>query len=414
MNTEEMVEFEIELKSPGLFTRRIGVGNAYVSNDYIAGSTVLGALARLVILRNVEAALGNCANLKSSNQRPKCSSCSCSDRCMYLDLWVRHKLKIRDALPIPNKNGETIKSFVPNLLTIHRAKLGEFLADGLLLNSARRICVQEGTCMYLLAGTPWAESGDSQTNGSETKKKPKSVYVDNSTIQGWTLNPVLVTHVGIERKYAAARSGLLYTYSAHPSGSRFHVRMIGPSDIVNILSGEHHLSIGAGRSRGYGMAILRSLHRESLDHYVRRRAKAILNGFKQIERFFEEWGIEQTIGTVTGITPLPVLYNQEPLSPVDSVSKRCEIGKKQFIVLFYRKQVRPRMDNGEFILTPSISEGYAASFIPDENLESHSQKLAQIEVSGICEDSGYGWLEFNHPIHWTLPVTIKLVGGDIN
>lgn len=405
MSQLKIAKFTIELKTPGMFTKRIGKGYFYESLYGIPGSTVLGALSQHAIESNVQQKLGNCSKISSPQDSLDCASCPESDKCRYLDFWERQKLRISDALPIDGTELSTsVSTFIPNLLSIHKAKEEDIFADSLLLSSAQYLAFAEGKNRRLMLQRPILQSTSGDGKKLLTKKKKQSVLLDESKekseIKKWEFKSYSATHLGTSNEFLNAKKGFLFSYDAHPAGTRFSFKAIGESQLLDTLQRKIIIRVGAGRSRGYGLA---SMYRESLlshDEYIETRSSEIHKGFKENRHILEKWGIDLTLGTITGITPLQLVNSGDLLNPKEAISLRTGIAEDDLILAICKRMVRPRWDRSQFILTPCLFPGYVASFrIDDENLENQSEDLAEIEFEDVSSLPGYGWIDFNHPIH---------------
>lgn len=403
-----IADIDLTLKSPGMFTKRVGIGNKYDLLHGIPGSTILGALSQEAIIRNVESGFGNCESIKSPRDDLDCEACGEKAECVYYRIWINREVKIRDALPLPLSSTDD-SPFIPHLQTIHQAKQGQMLADSLLLSSAQRISAETGKPIDLILYPSWIElpKNQDEQEGSATKKKPKSVFVGKSVVKKWSPDTVSRTHVGMNRRYLSSEKSLLYEYQAYPIGSRFRTRIIGERRLLESLLQESSLRLGAGRSRGYGRTHMTIKKERPVSEIIEKREEEILRGFERINLVMQHWGLDDSLGTVTGLTPLPLTRGKSALNVYDAIAERAGIEREQLVSVNYRREVRPRFERNKLILTPSISAGYAASFSYEGAFEELARNLAEIEIGGIPDTSGMGWVEFNHEVHTASWVTIE-------
>lgn len=394
---------KVELREPLIITRKIGKGGFYSSLNVIPGSTILGALSRDAILYNVRNRRGGCSGLDSPNSPPPCESCAEED-CPYILLWREHRVKISDALPSIG-NGQKLGDVetIPELQSIFRGKKSGALVDGLLFNAAQRMALRKEAPKDLLIRRL-------RIDGDEVKRNPETVTIHPSTgneirIEEVTRRSYSSTHVSINPRFRASEKALLFSIDAYPEGSIFLCNIIGEPAFIDEYVKNHEVRLGASRSRGYGLAHIKVIEETSLEKYFEMRSKVIEKGFDEIQRFLSSYDVNTPIGTITGLSPLPLVRRGRSLNPRQAVSERIGISPSKLITLMYRRGVRPRWDGDSFIFTPSLNPGYAAAFTLQGDVQDEAFRLARAEIELLDEIPGYGWIYLNHPIHYASRVS---------
>ena len=389
---------KIELREPLIITRKIGKGGFYSSLNALPGSTILGALSREAILTNVRDRRGGCAGLGSPNDPPPCEGCTEAD-CPYIALWREHRVKISDALPSigeGQKLGEA--GAIPELQSIFKGKKSDILVDGLLFDAVQKMALRGKA-----PRDPLRER--LRINGEEVKRSPKTVSghpsIDNG-IREVTNGSYSSTHVCIDPSFRASKKGLLFSIEAHREGSVFLCNIVGEPVFIEKYVKDREVRLGASKSRGYGLAHLKVMEEIPLERYFEIRTRAIEKGFDEIQSLLSSYGVNTPIGTVTGLSPLPLVDRGSDLSPSQAVSERIGVPRSSLITLMYRRGVRPRWDGGFFVFTPSLNPGYAAAFTLQGDSRDEASRLARAEIELLAEIPGYGWIHVNHPVHYAL------------
>jgi len=387
----------IRLETAAVIVSKRGKGGFYTSTRHIPSSTMIGALARRAILENVSTGLGNCSRLRGPNQMPDCLGCDAKERCIYYQLWMEKKLKVSDALKSGQK-GLRDPPAVPSLQSLfeNREKKSK---DGLLYLALTRKAIEKKLGLNILFNK----------NFEGFKKSPKNVGVSDDSFKKVKPELTYSPHVGISGIFRAAEEGLLYSHATLSPGSEFVAPAFADEGVMRWLKDNSpmEIEIGSQRSRGYGYASLFVDEITDLEEYIEGRTKEIDEGFQLIGERVEELTdkkIERCIGTLTGLTSLPLNGGD----PNTSLSQRIGVEKLELLFLTYKRGVHTRYDfqtlDGEgpsLTLTPVIQGGYGAVFEAKGRTEDLPRRLAETEVSDRGYEPWFGWVYFNHPIHYS-------------
>ncbi|MBS7250213.1 MAG: hypothetical protein KIH08_06430 [Candidatus Freyarchaeota archaeon] len=391
---------EVEAKTPIVIVSKKGKGGFLETAEYIPSSTILGGIARKIVINNYSSGFGNCAKLNGPNEFPTCSTCGVREKCIYNRIWFEKKLKLSYCFPFEQKDFEQSPP-IPNLQSLFKSReeeREEELVDGLLLMALYRLSIKK-----------WAKEETLleriETKTGPCKKSESSVYIQDGKIKNLGVKTNDSPHVAINLQFKTSEKGYLYSYTTISRETKFTALAIGDEENIDALNGE--ISIGTGKSRGNGIVELKVKKKEQLKDFISMRAKSIKKGFEEISKkmvnFLEEPHKNYLFGTVTGLSPLPLNESR----PFDAVGKRISIPREQIVHLSYKRGVHIRYEfNDEknsgpnFILSPVINPGYAGVFYTKGDLEEVSRSLAEIETNMNNYHPWFGWVTINHKIHY--------------
>nr|MDO8080284.1 hypothetical protein [Candidatus Freyarchaeota archaeon] len=394
---------EVETKSPIVIVSKKGKGGFLETTEHIPSSTILGGVARKIVIDNYSNGFGNCAKLNGPNKSPKCETCNVKEKCVYNSVWNEKKLKLSYCFPFEQKTlSEPCP--IPSLQTLFKSREGksreeEVFVDGLILMALHRLSLRkvakEETLLERL-----------ETGVRSFKKEDASVYLQNGKIKKLDVKINDSPHVAINHQFNASEKGYLYSYNMVSRGEKFTALAIGDQKLIEALKGKP-ISIGTGKSRGNGIVELRVVENKSLEDYIKLRAKSIKSGFeeigKRVNKFLEKPREDLLFGTFTGLSPLPLKNGNQPF---EAVARRIGVPSDQIVHLSYKRgvHIRYEFDGGEspgptFILSSVINPGYAGVFSIKGDLEDVSQNLAEREVNLNDYHPWFGWVAINHLIH---------------
>ncbi|MHA1363051.1 MAG: hypothetical protein ACTSP1_11080 [Candidatus Freyarchaeota archaeon] len=386
----------VEAKSPIVIVSKKGKGGFLETTEHIPGSTILGGVARRIIIDNFSKGFGNCKDLKGPNDLLKCAQCDAKDKCVYYAIWHRKELMLSYCLPLEQKSLSDPPP-IPTLETLFKSREGDQLVDGLLLMSIHKLSLRKEAREEALLEKI-------ETRAGPCKKHSASVHVQKGEIKELEVRLTDSPHVAISHHFKAAEKRYLYSYTMIARGTKFTATAIGEEQLLNTLNNQT-ISIGTGKSRGNGIVELK-IEPQPLETYIDERAKSIKKGFEKItEKINSQLKTpkEDLYGTITGLSPIPLTAGEKP----DTVVSR-RINPDKLIHLSYKRgtHIRYEFNGGEnmgptFVLTPVINPGYAGVFSLKGDPEQVSRNLAELETRLDGYEPWFGWVTINHPIHYT-------------
>ncbi len=395
---KEIGLIEFKIISPVSIIRKRGKGGFYETCEYLPGPSIIGALSRKALLENVSKRIGNCSTLTNPNQLPNCRVCYARE-CFYKKLWIEKQMRISPALIWDNAS-LTSPPPIYGLSTIFSSVEDEnIMADGLLLMSFKRLAINNKKFRkVLLREFKIVEDGREY----EAKKRSANVAVGLNTLKKITIDFTEHTHVAIDDVTKSSIKGLLYKRSSIKPGHTMYSYVLSEGPLLDQLKKfEGILTIGGGRSRGYGIVNMRLVERKSLSNYMEERRNKILEGFRSIKNRIGEY-YDEYLGTVTGISHLDISNTTD----VDeALAKRLENRKEDIVRVegkignYVRIVKRSEDEKGHLFIIPVIQMGYCATFVIKGDIEEEARRLAEIEVKTDGLDFWNGWIYLNHPVH---------------
>jgi hypothetical protein len=392
---------EVEAKTPIVIVSKKAKGGFLETTDYIPSSTILGGVARQIVIDNYSKGLGNCAKLRGPNDFPQCENCGAKDKCAYNYIWIEKRLKLSYFLPSNQKNFEDPPP-IPSLQSLFKSREEELFIDGLLLMALYRMSLRKEAKEDILLKKL-------ETKEGPCKKSDASVRIEeNGAIKSLKITLNDAPHVAINPQLKTSETGYLYSYTMLSRGTKLTGLAVGDEQIIDENLNNSTISVGTGKSRGNGIVKLAVTKKQSLDEYTNMRGKLIKEGFeeigKNINEFLERAKENLLFGTITGLSPLPIKSGSQP---PENVAQRIDIPSNQIIHLSYKMgtHIRYEFNGGEnfeptFILSPVINPGYAGVFSIEGDLEKVSLNLAKREVDLTNYQPWFGWITINHPIHY--------------
>jgi len=389
---------EVEVQSPVVIVAKKGKGRFYETTKHIPSSTILGGLAREIIIENNSEGFGNCANLKGPNEAPPCETCSVREKCNYTYVWAEKKLKLSYCLPHTQK-ALSEPPPIPSLASLFKARGEDIYTDGLILITLQKLALKKEAKEKILMSKI-------KVNDTECKKETASVCIQNNTIRELSVELNNSPHVAINPTLKTSEKGYLFNYTTMSKGTKLTATVIGDEQIIEETVNNKTVSIGMGKSRGNGQVRLRVTDKKEIENYKEMRAKAIKKGLEDLQKGSSELLETEMggflLGTITGLSPLPI---SEGASPTEAVARRINVPPEQIIHLSYKQGTHTRFEfcgvnsGPTFILTPTLNLGYAGVFKVEGDLDGLSDALAQVEVNLNGYQPWFGWLTINHPIH---------------
>jgi len=407
---------EVEAVNPIVVVSKKGKGRFYETTEYIQSSTILGGVAREAIINNYLMKFGNCSKLVGPNEAPDCETCGSRENCKYTSIWVKKELKLSYCTPFEQQTSSepqrqqpppTLRDPPPilKLQSLFKASESEAYVDGLLYMALYKLATSKGEGVkeeFLLK--------EIKVDGGRCKKEEESVRLhQDGSIRVLKTSMDDSPHVAINDQFKASEMGLLYNYTTIRKGTRFTATVIGEETLVKELFSDRSISVGSGKSRGYGGVKLKLLETTPIEEFVKERTKAIKDGFRRIKEilggFLDSQHQDVFFGAVTGLSPLPI---EEEERPIDAVARRIGLPSNEVAYLACKCGAHTRYEfNGEgnegptLIISPVVNPGYTGVFIVKGDLDAASRRLAEREVNLGNYHPWFGWVTINHPIHFT-------------
>lgn len=359
---------ELRTVEPVVVVSKKGKSNFVDSLRYIPASSILGAIARNFVLKNVANKIGMCSSISSPNEIPECDVCHVN--CNYRKIWVD---RCRDEKGFGVKVSNAVSGkwdlddpSLPCLLTAGEHRVSGYKRDLLLSLFVEHFERETNSPNLLLK----------EGNTLDYKKK-KFGYTGK--LGDTDLEILQFGRVAISGRWRSSEKGYLYGFTAFTGKLRFIAVL--PEEVLADIG--ENLTVGAWKSRGLGLVEVKVLKEMDVEEYVERRTKAIVDGFKEIGKLLSSY-IEGCYGTYTLLT--------------DSL-KNIDLGIKYGVHRVRRfKRFERRKDGAYFIVSDVVSMGSAGVFeVSDQEVESFAEKLAELELKS--DKPWFDWLFFNHPVH---------------
>lgn len=360
--TNKVFLFELTTTEPVVITSNKGKSNFVETLRYIPASTILGAVAKEILLDNISNGLGECSRILDTSNTPRCDVCDV-DNCKYRTLWRERKIKLTNAV-----FGEwTIDApSVTNLQSIGESRVGQQKRDLLL----SLFVESRGSIDVLL-----------NTDLSNYKKKGGDVVGRDLSKD---VEIVQFGRVSISPTFRTSEKGKLYGFTAIKEGQKFRFMVAADEEIGDCFSRE--IRVGAWKSRGMGRVKLKEAKSWDLEEYIEERSKQIVQGFDQINDLLEQFGVTSNHGTYIFLTD----HTRENFW-FNVVYKLHRIKRA--------KRYERKENGGYFILRDVVSAGSTGVFSLGSDPEDLAQKLATLEV-GFVEEPWFDWIFFNHPVQY--------------
>ncbi len=374
----KIIQYEITLQQPTIILRKRGKGNFYIASDTIPGTTIGGAIASEYLKQAMISEERNCFKLLSTNEF-SCDGCPV-ETCMFRD--IVHKEKVIFSTGIPSANGKQYP--IAHLASIVRPAIepNEFY-DILLETAFMKQLIKENRFFFELFK-------------SHKKRLKKSSIIINSDLKIQEIHQESHDHVAIERTIKSSKFEYLFSNIALSPGLKFYGIGIDKTDAFNM--NETNIWIGGSRSRGYGKSIVK-FEQTDIDEYVTKRAKEIKSGFNKIKNLAQRFNINRTIATITGISPLKFNDNFEK-----SIRDRIKGLDFEILIYFAKEMQLQRWDRTKekpLEFQPTFQEGYSVAIaINDDDIDSISKQLAEIEMNPDLIKNSMNWIFVNHPVHY--------------
>ncbi|MHA1370356.1 MAG: hypothetical protein ACTSRA_11650 [Promethearchaeota archaeon] len=412
----------IEIISPTVIKQRVGKGNFYKTTPTISARSFLGAVCRHAIQENVQNSRGNCSNVTSVDTLPECANCQETENCLYWKLWHTGIVKINNFRCLGGKtdidDDETwVVKFplISGLQTLykHRSRSTEYKDSLLLMYSLSKILESEKDLDnkngFIESYIRFKENFNFQEYKRESAN---SCGLIDSEIKRINLDYVNLAHCAIDYNFGATRSGLLYFPQALSPGLIFQSKIFGPRDIIRKLEGEY--SLGMGRSRGYGrvMVTIGKGDIRPIEEYKKMRIEEIKKGFEVIQQLLNI-GEPLHYGTFTGLAPLPLDVVTDDVNKYEydindlikkTINNRVNPQSNEMNVEFVKASIGDfthlSSDGRGLKINPVIKSGYCGIFTIKEIDDDLIEKLVELEVPPKDMKTWFGWICFNHPIHY--------------
>lgn len=389
---KEAALVEVSLESPAIIVSKRGTGGFYNTTRNIPSSTLLGAIAREIILRNTAERRGNCTGLRNSKRKPPCNTCPIQEECLYTRIWEKRELRLSYALCGEYNFSSSFP--IPNLQSLFKSKEEEKFADGLLQMALYKMALRGEAEKKTL-------NMDILIDKKQAKKESKDVIVKGNNLSKLEYELINSPHVAINSNFKASETGYLYSH-ALISENKFTAIAIGEKELINNLK-DSRIRIGSAKSRGLGVARLDVKDSKNLEEYVKNRTVQIADGFKKIRKLVEKFYTGDYLGTFTGISPIPITNEK----PTEIIASRLHINPTQIKHINYKVGTHIRFEFGDenlepsFTLTNVMDSGYSGVFTIGGDLEAISKMLAEIEINANGFEPWFGWIYINHPVHYT-------------
>lgn len=377
----KILKYIITLKQPTVILKKRGKGNFYVASDIIPGSTISGAIAVEYLRQMINQENAKCRKISESEEDFSCNDCPITN-CKYRDIVYDKKILFSSGFPI-DKAGEIHPAGHVSSI-VRSATEPDKYYDILLQTAFMRYLVDENKFNFDLFK-------------AHKKRLKKANILINSELEIQDVHYEAHDHVAIERVLKSSKSQLLYSNIALSPEQKFYGIGFDETDDFDITDKE--IWIGGNRSRGYGRC---KIHFEQVDYdeYLNQRIKSIKEGFEEIKKLSKKYGIEATIATITGISPLEL---QDGIA--DSIKKRLDEMDVEILSYFAREDQLPRWNRKENLpleFTPVIQQGYSVAIKINSNdsIDSISKNLAEIELDSGLINNSLNWIYVNHPVHY--------------
>ncbi len=408
----KILKYIITLKQPTVILKKRGKGNFYVASDIIPGSTISGAIAVEYLRQMINQENANCGKIFEPEEEFSCSNCPINN-CKFRDIIYDKKIQFSSGIPIDKADEIYPVGHVSSI--VRSATEPDKYYDILLQTAFMRYLVDENKFNFNLFK-------------AHKKRLKKANILINSDLEIQDIHYESHDHVAIERVLKSSKSQLLYSNIALSPEQKFYGIGFDETDDFDITDKE--IWIGGNRSRGYGRS---KIHFEQVDYdeYLKQRIKSIKEGFEEIKKLSKKYGIEATIATITGISPLELKRidkdkskegNEESIRESLSQSAKGDKNKSEWSIehsirarlsgidfeilsYFAREDQLPRWNRKEDLpleFTPVIQQGYSVAIKINSNddLDSISEKLAKKELDSGLINNSLNWIYVNHPVHY--------------
>lgn len=353
-----MKAFLVELKTlePVAIISKKGKSKFVDSLPFIPASTILGAIGRKLIQENIKNGTGKCKDVQKPYNPPNCDQCD--QKCFY-KIISKGELKLTHAT---RGNWGFDSPGIVNLQSVAKSREKDERRDILLDD--------------FLEWLGWIGEKEFKESISEEFKKSPTSYDGGRFVSEELMSLI---RVGISEQTRTSKENLLYGLTAIKPETIFRFMVLAEEGIKKSLNGE--MKIGAWKSRGMGLVGTKIVNEVSLEEFVKKREKAISNGFEKIGGILNK----KNIGTF--------VFLNDGFLGLSELKKIVEIKYDKAIKV---RRLR-RYENGKIILQDVISAGSAGIF-SSENPEIASV-LAEFEVKLISKP-WLDWIFFNHPVHF--------------
>ncbi len=362
---------ELRTLEPVCVVSKKGKTSFVAGSKYIPASSIVGAVARKIVLNNINESIGNCKNINSLEKLPDCSNCK-EENCPYKRLWVDGDIKLTNAVI-----GKWILSSpgIPDLQTVCEPRSGDYDKKDQLL-------------FMFLEGMFWKGSVRSDRVEEVRKigwKKSSATFDGQSFVDVPTIQ---LTRVKIEERLKTSEKEMLYGFTAIKDNQDFRLAVYCDEDVAKAFEGK--IRVGAWKSRGMGLVKLTIAEEFDEDSFITKRENEIERGFEKISEILN---VDGFYGTYTYLTA-----GTEDLK----AEKVLKVERRVKSIRYQRKQ-----DGSHFVLANVAAPGSAGVF---EITEQNAETLARLELKKL-KHPWFDWVFFNHPVHYENSI-LEVEGDD--